>query len=106
MATLSMEFKKKIAHLYLENGRRLDSLDPSALESFATTVLQAIEIEKGKVGSSHDLDVLEQSMKHLSHDTAQLKNYEPETDEYDFAKNDCKNLINSTKKWLEMEKLM
>ena len=38
--------------------------------------------------------------------TSKIKGYKPDTDEYDFTLNDCKNLIKSTKKWLELEKLI
>lgn len=106
MASLPAEFKKRIADLYLKRQQRLDELDPNALESFAYELLQMIAEEKEKAGSSHDLEVLEQSMKHLKQDSALLKNYTPSTDEYDFTRNDCKNLLSSTKKWLKTEGLI
>jgi len=56
--------------------------------------------------SSHDLEVLEQSMKHLKEDSEKLKNLQPSTDDYDFTRNDCKNLLNSTKRWLKAEELI
>jgi len=65
-----------------------------------------IEREKERARPTHDLEVLEQSMKHLKQDSALLRNYEPNTDEYDFTLNDCKNLLNSTKRWLKMEGLI
>jgi len=103
MATLPMELKQKIADLYLKNRQRLYKSDPSALESFASQILKMIEREKERAQPTHDLVVLEQSMKHLKQDSALLRNYEPKTDDYDFTLNDCKNLLNSTKRWLEME---
>lgn len=106
MATLPIEFKKKIAELYLKNRQRLDELDPDAMESFASEVLEIIGREKEISQSSHDLEVLEQSMKHLKQDSSLLKNYKPNTDDYDFTRNDCKNLLNSTKRWLKMEGLI
>jgi len=106
MATLPIEFKKKIAELYLKNRQRLDEFDPDALESFASEVLEIIDGEKEKAQSSHDLEVLEQSMKHLKQDSTLLKNYKPKTDDYDFTRNDCKNLLNSTKRWLKTEGLI
>jgi len=69
-------------------------------------VLETIGREKERGQSSHDLEVLEQNMKHLKQDSALLKNYEPKTDDYDFTRNDCKNLLNSTKRWLKLEGLI
>jgi Holliday junction resolvase RusA-like endonuclease len=106
MATLPQEFKKKVADLYLTSSKRLEELDPATLESFTSKVLQLIEQERKGTESSHDLEVLEQSMKHLKHDSAQLKNYKPNTDDYDFTRNDVKNLLNSTKRWLKTEGLI
>ncbi len=106
MASLPVEFKKRIADLYLTRQQRLEELDPNALELFAYELLQMIAEEKEKTGSSHDLEVLEQSMRHLKKDSALLKNYKPNTDDYDFTRNDCKNLLNSTKRWLKMEELI
>ena len=42
-------------------------------------------------------------MKHLKNDSTLLKNSKPDTDDYDFARNDCNNLLAATKKWLELE---
>ncbi len=106
MASLSIELKRKIADLYEGKRKRLEELDPRALESFASELLEIIEREREKSQPSHDLKVLEESMKHLKHDSATLKNSKPETDDYDFALNDCKNLLNSTRKWLKMEGLI
>lgn len=106
MATLPRELKKKVADVYLADKQRLGELDPTALESFASNVLKLIEHERRETGSSHDLEVLEQSMKHLKHDSVQLKNCEPNTDDYDFTRNDLENLLNSTERWLRMEDLI
>lgn len=106
MDNLSEEFKKKIANLYSKRKQKLDEIDPEALESFASEVLDAIKQEKEKTPSSHDLEVLEQSMKHLKQDSATLRKLKPNTDDYDFTRNDCKSLINSTKRWLKIEKLI
>jgi hypothetical protein len=45
-------------------------------------------------------------MRHLRQDSALLKNNKQDTDDYDFTRNDCKNLLNSTKKWLKTEGLI
>jgi hypothetical protein len=106
LAALSMEFKKKIADLYSKNRQTLEELDPDALEAFASDVLKMIENEKKRAEITHDTEVLEQSMKHLKNDSALLKNYEPNTDDYDFTRNDCKNLITSTRIWLQIDGLI
>lgn len=107
MATLSNEFKKKVANLYLQRRQKLEEIDPDALESFASEVLAMIEEETKRVSQpSHDMEVLRQSMTHLKQDSALLKGYQPNTDDYDFTRNDCKNLLNSTKRWLKMEGLI
>jgi len=103
---LSKEFKRKIADLYNKRKLSLDQLDPQALESFASEALDIIQEERTRALSSHDLEVLEQSMKHLKEDSAKLKNLQPNTDDYDFTRNDCKNLLNSTKRWLKAEELI
>ncbi len=96
------ELKKKIAGLYLENRKKLEELDPNSLASFATQLIEMIEREEEKSQHSHDLEVLKESMNHLKRDSTLLKNSKPATDEYDFARNDCKTVINATKKWLNM----
>lgn len=106
MDNLSKEFKKRIANLYSKRKQKLDEIDPQALELFASEVLDAIKQEKEKAQSSHDLEVLEQSMKHLKQDSVTLRKLKPNTDDYDFTRNDCKSLINSTKRWLKIEKLI
>ena len=106
MATLPIDLKRKIAEVYSRNRQRLDKLEPSAMESFASELLQLIEKEKEHSQASHDLEVLGQSMKHLKDDSERLQNYKPGTDDYDFTFNDCKNLLNSTKRWLKMERLI
>lgn len=106
MDNLSEEFKKKIANLYSKRKQKLDEIDPEALESFASEALGAIIEEKEKTSSSHDLEVLEQSMRHLKQDSATLRKLKPNTDNYDFTRNDCKSLINSTQRWLKIEKLI
>jgi len=106
MSGVSYFLKRKIANLYTENEKKLNQLDPEALTSFASELLKLIREEKEKAGSLHDLDVLEGSMKHLKKDSEELKKSKPGTDDYEFAANDCKNLVNSTKKWLKMENLI
>ncbi|HKZ94780.1 MAG TPA: hypothetical protein VJ249_09420 [Candidatus Bathyarchaeia archaeon] len=106
MATLSKEFKKKVAELYSKKKHSLDQLDPNALEQFASEALKAIQKEKENTPSSHDIEVLEQAMKHLKQDSTKLKNLQPDTDDYDFTRNDCKNLLNSTRRWLKTEELI
>ena len=44
-------------------------------------------------------------MQHLKRDAVTLRTVKPGSDDYDFAINDCKNLINSTRKWLKLEGL-
>ena len=98
MGTLSMDFKRKVAEIYLEKRAQLEKLDPNAMESFATEILETINKEKTKSDALHDLEILDYNMKLLKNYSAALKQYEPETDEYDFTQNDCKNVINSTKR--------
>lgn len=103
MTSLSHEFKRKVATHYTKRKQTLDQLDPNALEQFASEVLEAINKEKTKASSLHDIEVLEQSMKHLKQDSAKLKNLKPNTDDYDFTRSDCKSLLNATKRWLRIE---
>ncbi len=105
MTDLSIEFTKKIAALYLESKKRLDDLDPTALTLFASRALDLIKAEKLKTKTSHDLDVLEAAMRHLEEDAGRLKSSSFGTDEYDFAHNDCRQLMKSTIKWLNEEGL-
>jgi len=106
MPNAFMDLKRKIADLYKENEKKLNELDPDVLDSFVSRLLELIRSEKEKSRFSHDLDVLEESMRHLKNDLAKLKASKPGTDDYDFAANDCKNLIKSTEKWLKMEGLI
>ena len=48
MATLSSNFKRTVADLYLENRKNLEELDPNAMESFASELLEMINEEKRK----------------------------------------------------------
>lgn len=105
-AGISHELKQRIATLYLENKGKLEALSPAGLESFASEVLTIIQGERDEAGPSHDLEVLEGSMKHLKRDAATFKNNEPGTDDYDFAKSDCRSLLDSTKMWLRLEGLI
>jgi len=98
-----MDFKRKVADIYLEQRTKLEKLDPTTMESFATEILEIINKEKKKSDALHDLEILEDNMGLLKNYSVALKQYAPETDEYDFTLNDCKNLINSTKKWLTLE---
>jgi hypothetical protein len=106
MGTLSMDFKKKVADRFIQDRTKLEKLDPKAMESFASQILELINKEKKKTDALHDLEILEYNMKQLKNYSTALKGYEPDTDEYDFTQNDCKNVINSTKKWLKLEGLI
>lgn len=106
MSTLSIEFKRKIANLYLENRKKLEKFNPNSTDSFASELVAMISEEKKKSKALHDLEILDYNMKMLQSYAAKLKEYEPETDEYDFTRNDCKNTIDSTKKWLKLEGLI
>lgn len=106
MSGVSFDLKRKIANLYTENENTLNQLDPKALTMFASELLELIRQEKEKAGSSHDLEVLEGSIRHLKNDSEKLKKSKPGSDDYDFAANDCRKVINSTKKWLKMENLI
>ena len=104
MTSLSAEFMKKVAELYKNSRTKLEKLDAPAMESFATKVLELIKKEKKNASSLHDLQILEYNMGLLKNYSAALDTYKPDTDEYDFTQNDCKNLIDSTRKWLTLEK--
>jgi hypothetical protein len=103
---LPIEFTKKVADLYLGNRENLEKLDPNTMESFASKLLEMINQEKKKSKALHDLEILEYNIKMLQDYSSKLKDYEPDTDEYDFTRNDCKNLVDSTKKWLKLEGLL
>jgi hypothetical protein len=105
LTTLSDDFKRQVADLYIKNRENLENLDPTAMENFATEVLKMVYEEK-KTNALHDLEILEYNMGLLRNYSVALKGYKPETDEYDFTRNDCKNLIDSTKKWLKLEGLL
>lgn len=102
MSTLPIKFKRKVADLYLEKRKKLEELDTDTMESFASELLKMIQEEKEGILAKHDLEVLESSMKILKNQAMKLKGFEPETDAYDFTLNDCKNLVESTKRWLKM----
>jgi hypothetical protein len=106
MGTLSVEFKRKVADLYIENRTELEKMDATTMESFASQILEMIDKEKKKTDALHDLEILEYNIGQLKNYSSALKGYAPETDEYDFTQNDCKNLMESTKKWLKLEGLL
>ena len=106
MGNLSIDFKRKVADLYLENRTKLEKLDATTMESFASKILEMVNKEKKKTGALHDLEILEYNIELLKNYSIAFKGYEPETDEYDFTQNDCKNLMESTKKWLKLEGLL
>lgn len=106
MTNLSEEFKQKVAELYLKNKTKMEKLDPPTMESFATKTLELIKKEKTKSSSLHDLQILEYNMGLLKNYSTALDMYTPDSDEYAFTQNDCKNLVDSTKKWLTLEKLI
>ena len=104
MTTLSEEFMKTVAQLYKKYRAKLENLDAQAMEKFADKVLELIKKEKKHSSVLHDLQILEYNMGKLKNYSVALETYSPDTDEYDFTQNDCKNLIESTKKWLIQEK--
>ena len=106
MTSLSIEFKKKVADAYIKNREKLEKLNANTMESFATQILEIINKEKKKSDALHDLGILEQNMQLLKNYSSKLKDYKPDTDEYDFTQNDCKNVVDSTKKWLTLEGLI
>jgi hypothetical protein len=106
MSPLSNEFKRQVADLYLKNKTKLEEYDSETMESFASEILEMVGEEKKKSKALHDLEILEYNMKMLQGYASKLKEYKPDTDEYDFTRNDCKNLIDSTKKWLKLEGLL
>jgi hypothetical protein len=106
MGTLSLDFKRKVADLYIKNKEKLEKFDPKTMKSFATETLEIINNEKMKSEALHDLELLEYNMGLLKNYSAALRHYELDTDEYDFTRNDCKNIVDSTKKWLTLERLI
>jgi hypothetical protein len=106
MDDLPIELKREIADLYLKNRKKLEDVDATASESFALKVLEIIGRVKDQFKFPHDLEVLKQSMEHLKNDCSTLKRLTQGSDDYDFARNDCKSLINSVKRWLTIEGLM
>ena len=104
MDDIPLELKKKIANVYLKNKKKLEDLKPDTLEVFASELLEMIK--KETLPHSHDLEILKESMKHLKNDSTLLKSSKPDSDDYDFARNDCNNLLTSTRKWLELEGIM
>lgn len=106
MGLLSLEFKKRVAEIYQKNITELEKLDPTTMETFAIEIIETIDNEKKKSEAIHDLEILEYNMKLLKKYSAALKQYTQDTDEYDFTQNDCKNLVDSTKRWLKLERLL
>lgn len=104
MTSLSEEFMKKVAELYKTKRTKLENLDPQTMEKFADKVLELTHKEKKHSSALHDLQILEYNMGNLKNYSVALGEYKEDTDEYDFTQNDCKNLIDSTKKWLTLEK--
>lgn len=82
---------------FTKNRTKLEKLDPPAMESFASKVLEIIKKEKTKSSALHDLQILEYNMAQLKNYAAALDTYAPDTDDYDFTKNDCKNLVDNKK---------
>ena len=106
MDDLPIELKREIADLYLMNRKKLEDVDAAASESFASKVLEIIGRVEGQLKFPHDLEVLKQSMEHLKNDSSTLEKLTPGSDDYDFARNDCKNLIYSVERWLTIERLI
>jgi hypothetical protein len=92
--------------LYLKHRKKLEEVDATMLESFASKVLEIIGREERRLKSSHDLEVMKKSIKHLKNDASTLKGLEPGSDDYDFSRNDCKTFINSVKRRLTIEGLL
>ncbi len=103
---LPLRLKREVADLYVKNRNKLEGVDAVALESFASKVLEMVNRVEKQDSLSHDLDVLKESMAHLKNDSLKLRQAEPDSDDFDFAHNDCKNLINSVKNWLKTEGLL
>jgi hypothetical protein len=106
MTTLSDGFKRKVADLYLKKKTKLEEYKPEIMESFASELLEMVSEEKKKSKALHDLEIIEYNMKMLQNYASKLKEYKLDTDEYNFTRNDCKNTIDSTKKWLRLEGLI
>ena len=106
MTNLSEEFKQKVAELYLKNKTKMEKLDPPTMESFATKTLEFIKRRKRSLFRFMILQILEYNMGLLKNYSAALEMYTPDSDEYDFTQNDCKSLVDSTKKWLTLEKMI
>ena len=84
----------------------MEKLDPTTMETFAIEIIETLDNEKMKSDAIHDLEILEYNMKLLKKYSAALKQSTQDTDEYDFTQNDCKNLVDSTKRWLKLERLL
>jgi len=106
MGLLSLEFKKRVAEIYQKNRTELEKLDPTTMKTLAIEIIETIDNEKKKSEAIHDLEILEYNMKLLKKYSAALKQHAQDTDEYDFTLNDCKNLVDSTKRWLKLERLL
>ena len=91
MGNLSIDFKRKVADIYLENRTKLEKLGATTMESFASEILEMVNKEKKKTDALHDLEILEYNIELLKNHSTALKGYKPETDEYNFTQNDCKN---------------
>jgi uncharacterized protein YkwD len=104
--TLSEGFKAKVADLYKQKRANLEKLDPAVMEAFAAKMLELVNKEKAKSDALHDLGIIAYNMTLLKNYSAALKMYKQDTDEYDFTQNDCKNLVDATKKWLTLENLI
>lgn len=103
MTTLSIDFKRKVAEKYLKRRIKLEKFDPTTMETFSEEILEMVNKEKNNSKALHDLEILEYNMKLLQNYSIALMKYESGTDEFDFTQNDCKNIIDSTKKWLKLE---
>ena len=106
MPTLSMDFKRKAAEIYQKGKNELEKFDPKAMEAFSIEILEMSNEEKNNSKALHDLEILEYNMKLLQNYSVALMKYKSGTDEFDFTQNDCKNIIDSTKKWLKLEGLL
>jgi hypothetical protein len=62
MGNLSVDFKRKVADLYIDNREKLEKLEATTMESFAAKNIEMINNEKKKTNALHDLEILDYNM--------------------------------------------